>query len=132
MLVREGIADRFRIESAGTHDMHAGKPPFPPAIEAAEQQGYNIRECVSRPVSPGDFDRFDMILAMDAFNVRHLRAIAPTRFKDKIELLLEYSDKFHGREVPDPYNGKAENYRLALEMIEDGCTGLVNLLKKMR
>lgn len=130
MLAREGLSERFEIDSAGTHDYHLGKPPFPEAMVMARKHGYDIGGRVSRKVGPGDFDRFDMILAMDALNLRALRAIAPTRFKDKIELLLEYSDRFHGKEVPDPFNGKEEDYRLALEMIEDACAGLMTLLQR--
>ena len=131
MLAKEGLSERFEIDSAGTHDYHVGKPPFPEAMVMARKHGYDIGGRVSRKVGPGDFDRFDMILAMDALNLRSLRAIAPTRFKEKIELLLEYGDRFHGQEVPDPFNGKEENYRVALEMIEDGCAGLMTLLQRM-
>jgi protein-tyrosine phosphatase len=69
-----------------------------------------------------------MILAMDKANVGSLRTIAPTRCKQKIELLLEYGERYHGQEVPDPYGGEIQDFELALAMIEDGCKGLVELL----
>ena len=47
---------------------------------------------------------------------------------DKIELFLDYGNKYAGKEVPDPYGGKAADYELALDMIEDGCAGLAQLL----
>lgn len=72
-----------------------------------------------------------MILAMDKSNLAALRAIAPTRCKHKIELLLEYGDKYHGREVPDPYGGDAKAFDLALDMIEDGCLGLAHLVRQL-
>ena len=121
-------AERFEIDSAGTHDYHVGKPPFPAAVEVAKRRGYDITGCVARRVSAGDFDHYDLILAMDRSNLASLRTIAPTRCKDKIELLLEYSDKYHDLEVPDPYGGKEEQFELALDMIEDGCKGLAKLL----
>ena len=130
MLARKGLVDRFQIESAGTHNYHEGKPPFPSAVEIAKRRGYDITMCVARRVSQGDFDRFDLILAMDRANVTHLRSIAPTRSKQKIELLLEYGDKYHGQEIPDPYNGKEQEYMRTLDMIEDGCRGLADLLSK--
>jgi protein-tyrosine phosphatase len=71
-----------------------------------------------------------MILAMDHSNIAAMRAIAPTRSKQKIELLTEYSDKFHGKDVPDPYGGEAKDFELALDMIEDACRGLADLLVK--
>ena len=121
---KEGI----EIDSAGTHDYHVGKPPFPAAVEIAKRRGYDITACVSRRIKPNDFDHFDLILAMDKSNLASLRSIAPTRSKEKIELLLEYGDRYYGKEVPDPYGGKEEQFILAMDMIEDGCKGLATLL----
>ena len=59
-----------------------------------------------------------------------LKTIAPTRCKQKIELLLEYGDVHYGKEIPDPYGGDARNFELALDMIEEGCRGLVGLLTR--
>jgi protein-tyrosine phosphatase len=118
----------FDIDSAGTHNYHVGKPPFPTAVASAKRRGYNITHLVSRQVRSNDFDHFDHILAMDRSNLTHLKTIAPTRCKQKIELLLEYGDKFHGKEVPDPFGGEVKDFELALDMIEDGCQGLAQLL----
>ena len=123
-------ASRFEIDSAGTHDYHVGKPPFPAAVEIAKRRGYDITGCIARRVKAGDFEDFDLILAMDRSNLNALRSIAPTRSKDKIELLLDYGDRFYGKEVPDPYGGKAPEFELALDMIEDGCRGLIQLLAR--
>ena len=130
LLAKEGLEGKLEIESAGTHEYFAGKPPFASAVEMAKRRGYDISGCVARRVASGDFDHFDMILAMDRGNLANLRTIAPTRSKQKIELLLEYGDKYHGQEIPDPYGGTEKEFQTALDMIEDGCTGLLELLKK--
>ncbi len=124
----QGKPVAFEVASAGTHDYHAGKPAFPTAVELAKLRGIDLSQHVARRIKPGDFDHYDMILAMDKSNIAALRAIAPTRCKQKIELLLEYGDEFHGEEVPDPYGGEVEDFEHALDMIEDGCRGLVKLL----
>jgi protein-tyrosine phosphatase len=128
LLAHSGHAGSFEVASAGTHDYHVGKPPFPAAVEIAKRRGYDITGCVSRRITSNDFDHYDAILAMDKSNLASLRTIAPTRSKQKIELLLEYGDKYYGNEVPDPYGGKEEDFDLALEMIEDGCRGVAKLL----
>lgn len=120
-----------RIESAGTHDYHAGKPPFEAAVEAARRRGYEIARQRARRVVPSDFDAFDYILAMDKANLSQLMAICPTRCKQKVELLLQYGDQHHGKEVPDPYGGQPHDYERALDMIEDGCRGLALLLSRV-
>ena len=128
LLAQAGRPDSFEVASAGTHDYHVGKPPFPAAVEIAKRRGYDITGCVSRRITANDFDHYDAILAMDRSNLSSLRTIAPTRSKQKIELLLEYGDKYYGREVPDPYGGTEDDFNRALDMIEDGCRGLARLL----
>lgn len=128
LVASKAIAIPFEAASAGTHDYHVGKPAFPTAMELAKLRGIDLTQHVARRIKPGDFDHFDLILAMDKSNIASLRTIAPTRCKQKIELLLEYGDEFHGEEVPDPYGGEVEDFERVLEMIQDGCQGLVKLL----
>jgi protein-tyrosine phosphatase len=120
----------LEVASAGTHQYHVGKPPYPTAVELAKRRGYDITSCLARQIKADDFDHFDMILAMDKSNLVALRTIAPTRCKHKIELLLDYSDKYPGQEVPDPYGGDEKDFERALDMIEDGCKGLAELVKQ--
>ena len=118
------------IDSAGTHDYQAGSPPFVLAAETAKKRGFDISKCIARRVTPADFDRFDHILAMDYSNLENLKIICPTRCKHKIELLLEYGDEHHGKEIPDPYGRAPEAFEQALDMIEDGCRGLALILSR--
>jgi protein-tyrosine phosphatase len=120
----------FEIDSAGTHDYHVGKPPFEMAAQCAARRGYEISHLVARRVRPQDFDHFDAILAMDRANLASLRTIAPTRCKNKIELLLDYGDAYYGKEIPDPYGGTVKDFELALDMIEDGCRGLASFVTR--
>jgi protein-tyrosine phosphatase len=128
LLAGHGKTAQFEIASAGTHDYHVGEPPFGLAVNAARKRGFDIAACISRCITSHDFDHFDHILAMDKSNLANLRSIAPTRSKQKIELLLEYGDKYYGKEVPDPFGGKEDGFDLVVDMIEDGCAGLAKVL----
>ena len=86
---------------------------------------------MARRVAPQDFDHFDAILAMDRGNLAALKTIAPTRCKNKIELLLEYGDEHYGKDIPDPYGQKEKAFETALDMIEDGCRGLAAYVTKI-
>ncbi len=130
-LMAQSPAAQVEIDSVGTHDYHVGKAPFSKAVEAARKRGYAIEHLVARRIISGDFDHFDMILGMDRANLSHLRMIAPTRCKHKIELLLEYGTRFHGEEVPDPYGGDDKGFELALDKIEDGCRGVAELMARL-
>jgi protein-tyrosine phosphatase len=128
MLTARGVARGFFVDSAGTHDYHIGKPPFPLAVERAKLRGYDLTNIVSRKIRGNDFDNFDAILGMDHDHLSLLRQIAPTRCKHKIELFLDYGDRFHGEDIPDPYGGQARDFDLVLDMVEDGCKGLMGML----
>jgi protein-tyrosine phosphatase len=124
MVAAGPIAGLVDIDSAGTHGYYEGSPPDPRAIEHAKKRGYDLTPLRARAVSPTDFERFDYVIAMDALNRRHLKSICPTRLQNKIELLLDYGGEDDEYEVPDPYQGKPEDFELALDLIEAGCEGL--------
>jgi protein-tyrosine phosphatase len=128
LLAGRNASARFDVDSAGTHEYYTGKPPFPTAVECAKARGYDLTHLVARRIRPHDFEHFDLILAMDKSNLASLKSICPTHCKLKIELLLEYGDKYQGKEVPDPYGGEIKDFERALDMIEDGCRGLADLL----
>jgi protein-tyrosine phosphatase len=54
--------------------------------------------------------------------------MCPTRLVHKIEYLLDYGGEEDEFEVPDPYQGEAKDFELALDLIEDGCRGLLEYL----
>jgi protein-tyrosine phosphatase len=128
MIAARGAGSAFDIDSAGTHDYYEGKPPFPHAVACAKARGYDLTHLVARRIRSHDFEHFDLILGMDRANLAALKAAAPTQCKHKIELFLEYGDKYHGSEVPDPFGGELKDFDRALDMIEDGCRGLADLL----
>src|SRR3954466_10100127 len=74
-LVREaGVEDRIEIDSAGTGGWHAGEPPDARAPEAARRRGVTLAGA-ARQVGPEDFERFDLLVAMDRENLRGLLAV---------------------------------------------------------
>jgi protein-tyrosine phosphatase len=124
----KGATERFDVDSAGTHEYYTGKPPYPMAVAAAKKRGYDITHLKARHIRSHDFEHFDLILAMDRSNIASLKTMCPTHCKNKIELLLEYGDRFAGEDVPDPYGREVKDFEHALDMIEDGCNGLAALL----
>jgi protein-tyrosine phosphatase len=73
-----------------------------------------------------DFERFDLLLAMDLENLEHLAARCPQTQQGRLALLLERGAPSLGiREVPDPYYGAAAGFERVLDLIEPACDGLV-------
>ena len=127
-----GLGDAVTIDSCGTHAYHVGQPPDARAREAGEQRGYDFSSQRARQVSTADFDRFDLILAMDGGHFDRLQRAAPARHGNRIRRFLDFAPDIGRRDVPDPYYGGSEDYELALDLIEAGCRGVVAMLLEER
>jgi len=125
-----GLANRIRIDSAGTHGYHVGHAPDPRSQAAAAARGYELGNLRARQVTQQDFANFDYILAMDASNLAELMRVVPQGRRTQPELFMTYSARFVATEVPDPYYGGAEGFEQVLDMAEDGCAGLLDAIKK--
>jgi protein-tyrosine phosphatase len=120
------------IDSAGTHDYHIGEAPDARARAAAIRRGIDISRLRARQIAPQDFERFDLILAMDEDNVRELTARAPRQYRDRIRLFMEFAPNSPRRAVPDPYYGGEQGFEDVLDMLEEAANGLIDeLLARM-
>src|SRR3981189_1795003 len=93
----------LEIDSAGTADYHIGAPPDLRSQRAALRRGIDISGLRARQVTQGDFERFDLILAMDRENLRELEAMKPDNSRASLKSFLEYAPDLNLRDVPDPY-----------------------------
>ena len=115
----------LEIDSAGTHDYHVGEPPDPRALKAASSRGLDLSALRARQVDDADFERFDLILAMDRVNYEALLDRSPAQYRSRIRLLLEFADDAGRDEVPDPYYGGAKGFEEVLDLLEDAAAGLL-------
>ncbi len=122
---REGLC--CEISSAGASVSEAGALPDIRAILAAGARGYDIRNTACRAVEPTDLVRHDLLLAMDRWILGQLLGLSPERRDGRMRLLHP-----EGREVIDPYCGTAEDFDLALDIIEDAADGLATILAAQR
>lgn len=125
-----GLANRIRIDSAGTHAYFIGHAPDPRSQAAAAARGYELGHLRARLVVRQDFAEFDYILAMDKDNLAELKRVVPQEYRAKPKLFMEYSAQRATAEVPDPYYGGLEGFEQVLDMVEDACAGLLMAIKK--
>ena len=120
-----GLAQHVEVDSAGTHGWHAGEPPDARAQAHGARRGYDLAPLRARRVQAADFERFDLILAMDRDNLANLLELRPDGAKARVELLMRYASRHAAEEVPDPYYGPAAGFERVLDLIEDACDGLL-------
>jgi protein-tyrosine phosphatase len=133
VLREEGLSDRVEVESAGTAAYHAGEAPDARAAAAARERGVELAGA-ARQVTHEDFERFDLIVAMDAENLADLDALVPDdEVRGRIRLLREFdpdSDGTGDLDVPDPYYGGPQGFDDVLDLVEAACRGLLDELRE--
>ncbi|MEO6626638.1 MAG: low molecular weight protein-tyrosine-phosphatase [Burkholderiaceae bacterium] len=122
---KEGFGKAVKVDSAGTHAMRGGESPDPRARAAMLARSYPVGKLRARQITEQDFQRYDLILAMDAAILNDLRRLCPGEQAFKLRLFMEFATGFTAHEVPDPYYGNARSFEAALDMIEAGARGLI-------
>lgn len=122
------LHERIELDSAGTGGWHLGEPPDARATEAARRRGITL-EGRARQVHSEDFERFDLLVAMDRSNACALTALAPDgRSRARIRLLREFDPASVGRDdldVPDPYYDAQHGFEVVLDQVQAACAGLL-------
>ncbi|HSW34386.1 MAG TPA: low molecular weight protein-tyrosine-phosphatase [Steroidobacteraceae bacterium] len=116
----------IEVDSAGTHDYHVGDPPDPRSIAAAARRGVDLRQLRARLIREDDFERFDLIIAMDRLNREALLDRSPAPFRERIRLFMEFAGDREVEDVPDPYYGGAPGFERVLDLAEEAAAGLLD------
>lgn len=130
LAAREAPELRLEVDSAGTAAYHVGQPPDPRTRAAAARRGYDLSTLRARTVEPADFERFDLILAMDRDNLTALQRRAPSHAHQRLHLFLEFSPDAAPEDVPDPYYGGPNGFEEVLDLVEAATRGLLTHLRQ--
>ena len=129
---REAPELEIEVDSAGTAGYHIGDAPDSRSQAAALRRGYDMAPLRARIVETADFERFDLILAMDTQNLEVLRKRAPAGYRERVRLFLEFAPDCGLDEVPDPYYGGPAGFEHVLDLVEEASRGLLTHLRKNR
>jgi protein-tyrosine phosphatase len=118
------LSGSIQVDSAGTHDYHVGEAPDKRAQDHAKRRGYDLSALRARQVRKGDFEDFDLIVAMDRGHREILQRNCAPEQRGKIRMLIK------GRDVPDPYYGGEEGFERVLDMVEAACLAMLDELRE--
>ena len=124
-LAQAGLLHRVRVDSAGTHNYHPGKPPDARSQQCAAQRGYDLSDLRARQLTDEDFERAHLLLGMDWDNMALAEAQCPAPHRKKLRRLTEFCQRHDATVVPDPYYGGNEGFEQVLDLVEDACDGLL-------
>lgn len=130
LIKQEGLAADVEVDSAGTAGWHIGAPPDQRSVDEANRRGVRIAHR-GRQFDRSDFDKFDLILAMDHDNHSQLLRLAPDGdASEKVQFLRSFDPDAHGAvTIDDPYYGTTDDFVRAFDEIEAACRGLLDYVK---
>ena len=124
MVERAGVADRFYIESAATSTEEIGNPVYPPARRKLAEHGIGCAGKTARQMRRDDYQRFDLIVGMDAWNLRNMRRICGDDPDRRVHLLMDFTSR--PGDVADPwYTG---DFEATWRDVVEGCEGILRHL----
>jgi len=129
-VIDQGLTDRVTVASVATHDFNAGEPIDFHAQKHAMRRGYDLSALRARLLQAEDFARFDLILAMDESNLLTLRMSCPQEYQGKLHYFTAYGSDPANQDVPDPFYGQPNDFEHVLDVIEDGCEGVLMAVKE--
>ena len=103
----------------------ADVPPDERATEAAARRGTALAGAARRFDPATDFERFDLIVAMDSENRRDLLALAPDDAARRKVRMLRAGDL----DVPDPYYGGEDGFERVLDLVEEAARQLLDEIR---
>lgn len=98
---KAGMDDQFHIESAATSTEEIGNSVYPPARRKLAEHGISCEGKTARQMTLSDYDRFDLLVGMDEWNIRNMKRIAGGDPDRKIFKMLDFTSR-HG-DVADPW-----------------------------
>lgn len=127
----QGLSEKIHIDSAGLLDYHEGDNADHRTQAHAKKRGFDLSDILSRPIVRDDFKNFDYLIAMDGSHLKAMLELCPDNEKSNrvIKLILDYSKRWNGKGVPDPYFTGEEGFELVLDMLEESCMELLEQIK---
>ena len=121
-----GLGGELEVDSAGTQGYHAGEAPDPRACKVAAQRGYDMSALRARKLEYLDYQRFDLLLAMDRGHLDVMTRDCPPVYRNKLALFMDFTPDAEHEEVPDPFYGGVQGFESVFGLCEEGVRGLLS------
>jgi len=127
MINKRGLGKKIVVASAGTSDEEEGNGVHHGTRKKLASVGVPVDPTKrARQMTRYDYDKYDLLLAMESYNLRNMLRITRGDPDGKMRRLLDYSAR--PRDIADPwYTG---NFDVTYDDIVEGCEALLDCLFK--
>jgi len=127
---KKGVGEKYEVDSAGTSAYHVGEAPDSRMRKVARERGLTYSGS-ARQFQKEDFDKYDLIVAMDGDNRTALERLADSpREANKIRLMRAFDPRSQpDAGVPDPYYGGMEGFHKVFDIVERSTRELLEALE---
>ena len=101
LVEKAGLAERVEIASAATSTEEIGSPVYPPARRKLAEHGIGCAGKTARQMTAGDVETFDLLIGMDAANLRNMRRLWGEAGEGKVFRLMDFTKT--PKDVADPW-----------------------------
>lgn len=124
LVKKHELQDMFYIESAATSTEEIGNEVYPPAKRKLAEHNISCKGKTARQMTQSDYNRFDLLIGMDEWNIRNMNRICGGDPEGKIHKLLDYT--IRKGDVADPwYTG---DFNATWRDVTEGCQCLMDSL----
>ena len=114
--------DKFYVDSAGTASYHIGSQPDRRSITVAKLHQIDISHQAARQFTVDDFEKFDIIYAMDQSNYSDILSLAiQDEHKNKVRQIMDENPLSDVKYVPDPYYGDLVDFEAVFKLLDETC-----------
>ena len=125
MVEKAGLQDEFYIESAATSTEEIGNEVYPPAKRKLAEHGISCKGKTARQMKKNDYNKFDLLIGMDDWNIRNMNRICGGDPEGKIHKLLDFTNR--KGDVADPwYTG---DFEATWRDVSEGCECLLKIME---
>jgi len=119
----------IEVESCGIGWVHLGERADPRSFEAAKKRGILI-DHRAQQFQNSFFEAYDFILTVEEEISEQLK-LRTAEHKNKIHLATDFSHKFKGQGIPDPYYMSRSGFDEVMELMIDCCEGFLDHIQKI-
>jgi protein-tyrosine phosphatase len=128
---QSGVGDQYHVRSAGTSSYHVGEAPDSRMRRVAAKNGFKYTGR-ARQFHRADFNKYDLVIAMDLQNLESLKRMAGTESDQaKLRTMRTFDpDGDFDQSVPDPYYGGIDGFQITFDIVKRSCQGLLEALQQ--